>query len=124
MKRSKSVRLFLIGTLATGLTGCNEKAPVSAEGVYTNNFYVPGVGYYHAPFRAWFPRPYNDYDLQTRRYFYGGQWGAVPFENITNISPPTAESVALAEVQRTDVSRGGFGGSSRSHYWGGSGFHS
>ncbi|TAL05648.1 MAG: hypothetical protein EPO07_03265 [Verrucomicrobia bacterium] len=55
MKRSRNIRLVLIGTLSTGaLTGCGppdiSKAPISADAAYTNNFYVQGVGYYHAPF--------------------------------------------------------------------------
>jgi hypothetical protein len=127
VKRSKSIRLILIGGLSAGaLAGCNQKAPVSAQNVYTNNFYVPGVGYYHAPFRAWYPLPYNHLDPQTHRYFYGGQWGAAPFENITNISSPPPQVAAQVEAMRTDITRGGFGRSSgyHSHYWGGSGFHS
>lgn len=119
MKRSKSVRLILIGGLSAGtLTSCTPggKAPISAENVYTNNYYVPGVGYYHAPFRAWYSLPYNHFDPQTQRYFYGGQWGATPFENITNISSPTPQVAQLAEAQRTDIVRGGFGSTSGSRW--------
>ncbi len=130
MKRSKSIRLVLLGTLsATVLTGCNEKPSVSTQNVYTNNFYVPGAGYYHAPFRNWYRLPYNLFDAQNNRYFYGGQWSQQPFESITNISSPTTEAVQLAQSSRTDISRGGFGSYS-SGYYGGysgggwSGFHS
>lgn len=128
MKRSKSIRLILIGGLSTGaLAGCDQRPAITTEGVYTNNFHVPGVGYYHAPFRNWYSLPYNHFDAQKRLYFYGGQWGSEPFENITNISSPTTEVVQLAANNRTDVgvARGGFGGyGGGSHYWGGSGFHS
>ena len=127
MKRSQSIRLILIGGLSTAaLTGCTPKPSLSAENVYTNNFFVPGAGYYHAPFRNWYPLPYNHFDAQKSLYFYGGQWGAQPFESITNISSPTPEAVQVAQSTRTDVSRGGFGGSSGGHYFGGgySGFHS
>ncbi|MEI8290968.1 MAG: hypothetical protein WCH99_16000 [Verrucomicrobiota bacterium] len=127
MKRSQSIRLVLLGGLSAGaLTGCQPKPSVSAENVYTNNYFVPGAGYYHAPFRNWYSLPYNHFDRQNQRYFYGGQWGAQPFESITNISSPTPEAVQLAQAVRTDVSRGGFGGYSGGHYWGGgySGFHS
>lgn len=112
--------------MATALAGCNEKekALISADGVYTNNCFVPGVGYYHAPFRAWYPLPYNHFNPQTQRYFYGGQWGTAPFENITNISGPPPEIARQAEATRTDIPRGGFGGSAHGHYWSGSGFHS
>jgi hypothetical protein len=127
VKRSQSIRLILIGGLSTAaLAGCSPKPSVSAENVYTNNFFVPGAGYYHAPFRNWYALPYNHFDAQKNLYFYGGQWGAQPFESITNISSPTPEAVQLAQSTRTDVSRGGFGGSSGGHFFGGgySGFSS
>ena len=113
MKRSKKVKVILIGGLSAGaLAGCSPsgKAPVSSDNVYANDYYVPGVGYYHAPFRAWYPLPYNHFDPTKQQYFYGGQWAAAPLENITNISSPTPQTASLAESLRTDVSRGGFGG--------------
>ena len=125
MKRSKRIRLILLGGLSVGaLTGCEQKPSISAENVYTNNFYIPGAGYYHAPFRNWYSLPYNHFDTQKNLYFFGGQWGAQPFESITNISSPTAEAVQLAQNSRTDISRGGFGGFSGGHYSGGWGISS
>jgi hypothetical protein len=128
VKRSQSIRLILLGGLSAGaLTGCTPKPSISTENVYTNNYFVPGAGYYHAPFRNWYQLPYNHFDPQKNLYFYGGQWGAQPFESITNISSPTPEAVQVAQSTRTDISRGGFGGYSSGHYWGGggySGFHS
>ena len=134
MKRSKHIRLILLGGLSTAaLAGCDQTPAINAQNFYTNNFYVPGAGYYHAPFRNWFSLPYNHFDAQKQLYFYGGQWGAQPFESITNISSPTPDAVTLAENSRTDIVRGGFGGHGYSggHYWGGSswdgggwGFHS
>ena len=124
MKRSRSIRLVLVGSLATGaLSGCDSgrlPTTVSAENVYTNNYYVQGVGYYHAPFRAFYQVPYNFYEPKSQKYFFGGQWATAPHLSITNISSPTPEMAQLAESQRTDiarspVSRGGFGSSSR-HY--------
>ena len=113
MKRSRSIRLVLIGSLAAGaLAGCrpsNEKPPVSEQNVYTNNYFLPGVGYYHAPFRAWFPLPYNHFDPRSQRYFQGGRWESSPHQSITNISPPTAEASRQAQAMRTDIVRGGFG---------------
>jgi hypothetical protein len=123
VKRSRSIKLVLIGSLASGaLDGCGPKgvhnAPITTDRVYTNNFYIPGVGYYHAPFRAFYSLPYNHFDGNAQRYFYGGQWGQLPFENITNISSPTSLAASTAEAQRTDIPRGGFGGTSRnSHVW-------
>jgi hypothetical protein len=120
VKRSASIRLLLLGGLSTGaLTGCgpgSQKPPISGENVYTNNFFVAGVGYYHAPFRAWFALPYNFFDAPNRRYFFGGQWGASPHECITNISEPLPEAAQQAEARRADVSRGGFGGTSHGFY--------
>jgi hypothetical protein len=108
------------GVAAGALTGCGPgTASVSSQNVYTNNYYVPGVGYYHAPFRAWYTLPYNHFDPQTQRYFYGGQWGTTPFESITNLSSPTPEVAAATQARRTDIPRSGFGSSSRgsSHVW-------
>ncbi len=122
MKRSKSIQLVLLGGLSTALlTGCDQQPSVSAQNVYTNNFYVPGAGYYHAPFRNWYPLPYNHFDAQKKQYFYGGQWGAQPFASITNLSQPTLEAVQLAQAARTDVERGGFGCVAGGFH--GSGFH-
>ena len=118
MKRSKKIQLLLLGGLSTAaLTGCEQKPSLSTQNFYTNNFQVPGVGYYHAPFRAWYSLPYNHFDPAQQRYFYGGQWGATPFETVTNISQPTPQAAAVAEAQRTDISRGGFGHSY--HHYGG-----
>ena len=117
MKRSKSIRLVLIGLSAGALTSCDpsQPAPVTSNNVYTNNYRVPGVGYYHAPFRAWYAQPYNYYDAQTQRYFHGGEWSALPHVSITNLSEPTSQVAQQAQAQRTDIPRGGFGHTSRSH---------
>ena len=115
----------MLGGLSAGvLTGCSQKPVITMAGVYTNNFYVPGVGYYHAPFRNWYALPYNHFDTQRQLFYYGGQWGAQPYLSITNISSPTPEAVQVAENTRTDISRGGFGSSYGYHSWGGWGFHS
>ena len=118
MKRSRSIRLVLIGTLSAGaITSCgpDSKAPITPDNVYTNNYHVPGVGYYHAPFRTWYPLPYNHFDPQSKRYFHGGQWTSAPEESITNLSTPTPQAAQQAQTQRNDISRGGFGSTSRYH---------
>jgi hypothetical protein len=114
VKRSKSVRLVLVGGFS-GVLGCAPSGSITSTDVFTNNYYVPGVGYYHAPFRSWYSMPYNHYDPGTSRYFYGGQWGGSPYESAVNISSPTPEAVRLVSAHRTDVQRSGFGSSSR-HY--------
>ena len=119
MKRSRSIRLVLIGGLSAGaLTGCGPSGrppALSADSFYTNNYYVAGVGYYHAPFRTWYSLPYNYYDPRQQRYFFGGHWALEPHSTITNISSPAAETARFAQAQRTDVPRGGFGSTSHHH---------
>lgn len=112
---------MLIGSLSVGaLSGCdsgvNSRAPIDVTAVYTNNYRVPGVGFYHAPFRRWYPVPYNQFDPQSKRYYYDGAWHPAPHESITNISNPLPEAAAMTEATRTDIARGGFG--STSHYHG------
>jgi hypothetical protein len=120
VKRSKRIRLVLIGGLSAGMwTGCDPAAhgpaSITPSAVYTNNHQVPGIGFYHAPFRAWYAHPYNHYDTAKRAYFYGGQWWSTRHESITNISQPTVQAANQAQAQRTDIHRGGFGSTSRSH---------
>jgi hypothetical protein len=119
VKRSKRIRLVLIGTLSAGaITSCgpgDQKAPVTADNVYTNNYFVPGVGYYHAPFRAWYSLPYNHFDPQNKLYYHGGEWTTAPHQSITNISQPNPQAAQQAQAQRNDVRRHGFGSTSRTH---------
>ncbi len=131
MKRSSAVRLTLTGTVAASLTaaGCqqSETTPVpvpttlvSTNQVYTNNTFVAGSGYYHAPFRAWYSHPFNTY-WPNRGYFYGGQWWATPYQGALDPSRPTPSAVlrangtrdgyAPAPVSEPGIVRGGFGSS-------------
>ena len=120
VKRSKSIRLILLGGLSTAaLTGCEQQPAVSTQNFYTNNFYIPGAGYYHAPFRNWYSLPYNYFSTAKQLYYYGGEWKPQPFASITNISSPTPDAVSAAEIARTDIARGGFGGVGYSGYSGG-----
>lgn len=119
----------------------NEETPptVNTETSYPNNHFLPGAGYYHAPYHAWFPLPFNHHD-SARGWFRGGSWrgaaqadatelgqGARPAgtsglagtQGISNLaaSRPTPEAVsranAGAKAKAGAVSRGGFGQSSR-----------
>jgi len=126
VKRSHSIVLALLGGASVGaLAGCSQRAPVvriTPDAVYANNYFVPGVGYYHAPFNGFFAHPYNFYDAATHRYYFGGQWGAAPHQSIVNISAPSAGAARYAELYRTDVIRGGFGSYyGGGHYYGGFG---
>ena len=137
MKRSKTIHLVLSGALAGSvLTGCGPseeptmmppQPPLSDSESYTNNHHVHGVGYYHAPYRSWFPYPYNHY-IPGRGYFHGGNWSGDPHASATTASQPTSTAVRQAQSARatsaststsssghlSGTSRGGFGGSSLS----------
>lgn len=122
MKRSQRIVLVLSGALAAAPMGCNrgpdwgedEEQALSPNSTYTNNHYVRGAGYYHAPYHAWFPFPYNSY-APDRGYYHGGSWTPEPNKSSTMASQPSAETVRTAQAaHRSAVSRGGFGRSSRS----------
>ena len=121
VKRSRSVQRLLLGGLTAGALATTAAAAsaiprVTTESYYTNDAHIPGVGYYHAPFRAFYPQPYNHYDAQRKMYFYGGTWGAAPHRSIVNISAPTPEAAQRAEAARTDIRRSGFGSTGSSHF--------
>lgn len=117
VKRSRSVRRLLLDGLSAGAIAVSAGAAeprVTPESHYTNDYHIPGAGYYHAPFNAFFPQPYNHYDATRRMYYFGGQWASEPHRSIVNISAPTADAARQAETMRTDlrsstVSRSGFG---------------
>jgi len=123
VKRSKSVKLVLIGGLSAGaLAGCdsspNQPGAFRPGNVYTNNYYVARLGYYHAPSRAWFPLPYNHYDARRNAYYHGGAWSPTPQMTITNLSEPTPEALRAARAATAPagtVRRSGFGSTSRYH---------
>ena len=90
-----------------------DEDPVVEGQAYTNNHYVPGVGYYHAGYHGFFPLPYNYYDAGRGSYFSGGNWRSSPdtTQNLTS-SVPSRRTVASANSQfrSTQAStRGGFG---------------
>lgn len=157
-RRSKQVALVLLGTMgvvggvvawdAWQRAGANPAAsadntaveqggppaaPVAADRTYSNNDYVPGAGYYHAPYHAWYPHPYNYYD-PNRGYFAGGLWGTIPFLLAINQSQPNFSAVSEARLaqqryeqqQRARNNSSSFfgGGSYRSRSSGGSSFFS
>jgi hypothetical protein len=113
-RRSSKVALVLLGTagvvaVAAGVDAWQKsrdaEAPVpapqpsgpqlSTAQTYSNNDYIPGVGYYHAPFFGWYPFPYNHYD-PTRGYYAGGLWQAAPFVLAMMSSRPSHDAVTAA----------------------------
>jgi hypothetical protein len=118
VKRSHKLALVLLGGASAGaFSGCSQPSigrpvRISSQCVYVNDYFVPGAGYYHAPFRRFYPFAYNHFDPRLKMYFFGGQWGFSPFQSPINISSPTEDAAKLAEASRTDIVRGGFGSTS------------
>ena len=112
-RRSKQIALVLLGTMGVvggaavweawqraGLENNSTvtppetpAAPLAADRDYPNNDFTPGVGYYHAPYRSWFPFPFG-----------GGLWQAAPFAAGLLSSRPTGDAVTsalAAQARRT-----------------------
>lgn len=121
VKRSQKIGLVLLGGLSTGLwssCGRREEEPrITPAGVYATNQFIEGAGYYHAPYQAFYPRPYNFYDPERKLYYHGGTWQREPHRSIVNVSNPTPESATLAQTARDAfIQRAGFGSTSRGHF--------
>ena len=122
-RRSKQIALVLLGTMGVvggaavweawqraGLENNSTvtppeapAAPLAADRDYPNNDFTPGVGYYHAPYRSWFPFPFNHHD-PSRGFFGGGLWQAAPFAAGLLSSRPTGDAVTsalAAQARRT-----------------------
>jgi hypothetical protein len=103
----------LLGSFSAGALAATASAAegrVTPESYYINDHYIPGVGYYHAPFHAFYPQPYNFYDVALKMYFYGGRWSETRHQSIINISTPPPEVARAAEAMRTDLRQGTTGG--------------
>ena len=122
-RRSKQIALVLLGTMgvvggaavweawqraglennSTVTPPATPAAPLAADRDYPNNDFTPGVGYYHAPYRSWFPFPFNHHD-PSRGFFGGGLWQAAPFAAGLLSSRPTGDAVTsalAAQARRT-----------------------
>jgi hypothetical protein len=121
VKRSNKIALVLLGSVSAGaFSACGQsttRVRISTECVYVNDYYVPGAGYYHAPFQRFYPFRYNHYDPNRKQFYFGGNWGPLPYQSVVNVSAPTPDAAAFAEAARSDIRRGGFGGSSSRHYF-------
>lgn len=117
MKRSRVVRLTLSGTIAASLSiaGCSKSSSddsadlsssasaidastwISEDQAITNNAYLSGAGYYHAPFQGWYTHPLNTY-WPGRGYYYGGDWWPTPFRGSLAPARPLSSAVSLANT--------------------------
>ena len=85
--------------------------PVNGSTTYVNNHYVPGVGYYHAPYMAFFPVRYNDFS-PGQGYYYGGRYHQTAETATVTSSRPSASAVTSANSTyraSNPGKRGGFG---------------
>jgi hypothetical protein len=130
MKKSTLVTLVLSGAL---MGGCDNRSRYPSQSYpgyptganVTNNTYVAGLGYYHAPYRGWFEFPYNDY-RPGFGYYHGGIYTPDPFvSDIMYSQPPPPPSRPSnfrtggsggfigssvgSSSHSSSVSRGGFG---------------
>lgn len=122
------VTLVLSGAL---LSGCDDRQPyrhTSYPGYpsgtnVTNNTYVPGLGYYHAPYHNWFLYPYNYY-RPGFGYYHGGLYSPSPFESdiVESVPPPPSSFrtggggyspgssyASSTAAHSSGISHGGFG---------------
>ncbi|MGV3771728.1 MAG: hypothetical protein ACO1QB_02430 [Verrucomicrobiales bacterium] len=95
MKRSTAVILVLSGAM---FQACSEKpspAPqanwgetgLTKENMLTNNTYVEGRGYYHAPYGMFFPMPFNSF-VPGSGYYHGGRYSPQPNNSPVASSAP------------------------------------
>jgi hypothetical protein len=121
MKKSAFVTLVLSSAL---VSGCDDEMPYRypayATGTnVTNNTYVSGLGYYHAPYHGWFEYPFN-YFRPGYGYYHGGIYSAQPYvSDIFSSRPFMPSSIGGggggggrlgAGRSSASVARGGFGG--------------
>jgi len=142
MKRSTRIVLVLSGALTAGaLGGCDGRVgqvappPGSSGNSYTNNQYVAGTGYYHAPYQGWFIHPFNYYEA-SRGWYRGGRWYASPTDDQRSTSSGSSgghywfsgsgsggdsgSSGSSGGSHSSSISRGGFGGTGSGSSGGGS----
>ena len=122
MKKSSAVMLVISGALLTGCDSSDNFSSGADTQTYTNNHYVAGRGYYHAPFHGWYPIPYNTYD-PARGYYHGGNYAATPHVSGITASKPAAgnassrssffggSSSRSSSPSSSSISRGGFSSS-------------
>ena len=124
MKKSSLVTLVLSTALVSGCDDQSQYADGSdgATASITNNTYVPGRGYYHAPYHSWFEYPYNYY-RPGFGYYHGGTYTPRPYASDILVSRPAISHLGGAHFgpgeARGGIARGGFGSIGHGG-WGGS----
>ncbi|HEX2748461.1 MAG TPA: hypothetical protein VHM91_10715, partial [Verrucomicrobiales bacterium] len=68
---------FLVHAIRNACRGADTREIVFKDLKYPNNHHVPGVGYYHAEHRRWFPLPWNEL-REAKGYYHGGTWHPEP----------------------------------------------
>jgi hypothetical protein len=120
MKKSALVTLVLSGAL---VSGCDDRNQYGYPGYaaatnVTNNAYVSGLGYYHAPYHGWFEYPYNYY-RPGFGYYHGGIYTPQPYVSSIFSSSPSISTAPGgvggggarlgSAAPSSAVTRGGFG---------------
>lgn len=114
---SGCVTIGIVAALVVGVpvlwSACDDDDddPVNGHTTYVNNHYIPGVGYYHAPFMSFFPYRYNDF-TPGRGYYYGGSYHQTADTTPVTSSRPSASAVTSANSAWRTANpsrRGGFG---------------
>ena len=125
MKRSTAVVLVLSGAILAGCDRGAQTVPpqngLKSAQVVTNDTYVEGRGYYHAPYHMWYPFPYNFYS-PGMGYYRGGSYYAQPDLTVPRATYPGRGMSAASNAkssQAENVNRGGLtrSGSSSSGGW-------
>ena len=106
MKKSSMIVLVISGALLAGCDSSDESTWEESQ-TYTNNHHT-SRGYYHAPYHAWYPFPYNYYDPARRGYYHGGNYTAEPHVSSITASRPTVHKTTTSSSY---VRRSGFSSS-------------
>ncbi len=94
------------------------------QGQVSNNFEIPGVGYYHAEKRDFFTQAYNS--EANGQWFVDGAWKSSPGPDYVPPSRPSAAALkkvdeALSRQQKEEQQGGGGGSNVTQHHGGGFG---
>ena len=114
-RNQRAVILLFAGGLAAGMPGCAprqqqvtgqswDQAAVEEDKEYENNQYVPGLGYFHAFHRGFFPMPFNHH-VANQGFYSGGSWFTAPQQASVTRSRPSAEAVNAIRARNASLPR-------------------